>query len=249
MTKTPTTTTTAPQFGRAGGMLAEPIAPRLVGELKPGDPKRHAGIAERLAASSRRLAELRARIADAPRADKVAAAEAVARGEEVPPSGVERLQGEYREAQPVHEALQAGLRRSANELLALAHPLAGEVADEIDAEIAGAIEDVYGDLQALHERLLALAETLAEASWTRALAHADGGSFPPFQRGRSPLLRSAVGDLDTVREALQHDLDAYEERQRQARDQREHQRQVDKQWAGERTRQAGRADADVTRGS
>ncbi len=214
-----TSTTTAPRFTRAGAMLAEPLGPRLAAQLKPAERKKHEAIAQRLAESSRRLAELRAQIAEAPRVDKAKAAEAVARGEDVPPASVERLKAEYAEQQRVHSALTEGLRRSADELLAVVHGRALPVADELDAEIAGAVADVRGDLEATRERLLALAALLGEASWTRAVGLREGGSVAPFHHGGgSTLLQNAIGELRTAREALEHDLNAYEERRREARE-------------------------------
>ena len=148
------------------------------GAAEAAERKKHEAIAQRLAESSRRLAELRAQIAEAPRVDKAKAAEAVARGEDVPPASVERLKAEYAEQQrgigaDRRAAPERGRAPGGRPRRAL------PVADELDAEIAGAVADVRGDLEATRERLLALAALLGEASWTRASGSAKEAASRP----------------------------------------------------------------------
>lgn len=91
-----------------------------------------------------------------------------------------------------------------------------------------------------------LAELYAAAGWTRALAESgEDARVSPFSSGRSTAFAATLGEVSTAEQALEHDLFAAEERRRLARDQREHQRQLDAQWAGERAR----ADAGAKGGS
>lgn len=213
------TDTTQPEarFVRGRAMLAQPFPEALAAELPTAEVERHAEIGKKLAEASRERARLRAAVADAAGADAHKAAEAAAKGKPVPKATEPGLREQLAEADRVAAALEAGLLVSANNLLRLAQPLAGPVADRLERELEASTDDVRDGIAALRVRLLEVAEAYAAAAWVRALTRAQGTTVAPFTVGRSTAaFEKTAGELRVVGEALEYELDLLADRRRQA---------------------------------
>jgi hypothetical protein len=237
------TTTTAPKFphiSSPGHVLARPLPQALTEKLPPAQRKEHERLVGRVEEAGREIARLRREIDQAPARDRSAATEAALAGEELPERSEPKLRAQMEEAFRVKAALDSALRTSANRLLAAAAVCADEVAGGLERQLADGAADMRARLADLRDGIRELAELYSAAGWTRALADADeqATTMRPYQAGRSAVFSATLSEIRTAEQALEHDLGAAEERRRQARGQRDHQRQVEEQWAGERKRRA-----------
>jgi hypothetical protein len=162
-------------------------------------------LAERLEQSAREIARLWKEIDGATAADRVAGQEAALRGEDVPPASEPGLRAELEEANRVREALEAGLRRSADRLLEAVQPKAGELAAELEQELGSETEAIRARMVDLRDGLAELGQLYAQAMWTRALVDASGSTVSAFRAGRGEFTETD-GALSTVEQAFAHEL-------------------------------------------
>jgi hypothetical protein len=249
MTETTITTVRFPHISSPGALLRAPLPEALTATLPAKLRREHEKLAGRADEAAREIARRRAELDGATARDRTAASKAALEGAELPEPSEPKLRAQMEEAMRVRAALDSALRTSADRLLAAAAGNAAEVAAGLEQQLADRAADVRARLADTRDGVAELAELYAVAGWTRTLAEiGDDARISPFQAGRSAAFTATQGEIRTAEQALEHDLASTEERWRLARDQREHQRQLDAQWVGERARQAEQADAEVKGG-
>jgi hypothetical protein len=240
------TTTSPPRFvhiSSPGALLRQPLPQELWATLPAKQRKDHEALVARVEEAGRESSRLRQKLDQAAGRDRAAASKAALAGQELPESSEPKLRAQIEEAQRVGVALADALRTSADRLLAAAAANADEVAGGLERQLADRAADVRARLADLREGIAELAELYTAAGWTRFLAEADEQArLSPYPARRSAMFTATLGEITTAERALEHELAAAEERRRQARDQREHQRQLDAQWAAEREQREARAE-------
>jgi hypothetical protein len=232
MTETTTTTVRFLHISSPGALLRQPLPEELAATLPAKARRDHEKLAGRADQAAREIARLRAELDGATARDREAASKAALAGEELPEPSEPKLRAQMEEAVRVRAALDSALRTSADRILQAAAANAAEVAAGLERQLGDRAADVRARLADLREGIAELAEAYSTAGWTRALADmGDEGTMSPFQAGRSAAFTATAGEVRNAEAALEHELGAAEERRRLARDQREHQRQLDAQWA------------------